>query len=238
MILTTTNNIENFKIVDYLGIVTGSAYDSSYSSNGKKMSFKDMFSMSKYREMYTLGLESIKEKCLKKTTNYHHGNLPVWNAVVQFFSAAIGLAGGLSIGKEGPAVHLGATLGGYLAEKAKLPQYGVETLLACGVAGAISAIFQTPLAGVLFAFEVIFLEYRQRYVLPVLLSSVIATLVSHFFIGPLDIFSVESISSVLLSIDLFFACSVLVIFIVLLSALFLHTQLHALVHHLPRRIQQ
>ncbi|RBP81940.1 chloride channel protein [Marinomonas rhizomae] len=156
--------------------------------------------------------------------NYHHGNLPVWNAVVQFFSAAIGLAGGLSIGKEGPAVHLGATLGGYLAEKAKLPQYGVETLLACGVAGAISAIFQTPLAGVLFAFEVIFLEYRQRYVLPVLLSSVIATLVSHFFIGPLDIFSVESISSVLLSIDLFFACSVLVIFIVLLSALFLHTQ--------------
>ena len=43
MILTTTNNIENFKIVDYLGIVTGTAYDSSYSSNGKKMSFTDMF---------------------------------------------------------------------------------------------------------------------------------------------------------------------------------------------------
>jgi H+/Cl- antiporter ClcA len=156
--------------------------------------------------------------------NYHHGNLPVWNAVVQFFSAAIGLAGGLSIGKEGPAVHLGATLGGYLAGKAKLPQYGVETLLACGVAGAISAVFQTPLAGVLFAFEVIFLEYRQRYVLPVLLSSVIATLVSHYVIGPLDIFSVESISSVLLSTDLFVACFVLVVFIVLLSALFLHTQ--------------
>lgn len=156
--------------------------------------------------------------------NYHHGNLPVWNAVVQFFSAAIALAGGLSIGKEGPAVHLGATLGGYLAEKAKLPQYGVETLLACGVAGAISAIFQTPLAGVLFAFEVIFLEYRQRYVLPVLLSSVIATLVSHFFIGPLDVFSIESIAVVALSSDLFIACFALVIFIVLLSALFLHTQ--------------
>ncbi|WP_288955512.1 heavy metal-binding domain-containing protein [uncultured Polaribacter sp.] len=65
MILTTTNNIENFKIVDYLGIVTGTAYDSSYSSNGKKMSFKDMFSMSKYREMYTLGLEAIKEKAFQ-----------------------------------------------------------------------------------------------------------------------------------------------------------------------------
>ncbi|WP_235963562.1 chloride channel protein [Marinomonas colpomeniae] len=156
--------------------------------------------------------------------NYYNGNLPIWNAVVQFFTAAIGLIGGLSIGKEGPAVHLGATLGGYLARKAKLPQYGVEVLLACGVAGSISAIFQTPLAGVLFAFEVIFLEYRQRYVLPVLLSSVIATLVSHYLIGPLHIFSIDSISSVVLSLDLFLACFALVVFIVLLSALFLHTQ--------------
>ncbi|MDE8602101.1 chloride channel protein [Marinomonas sp. RSW2] len=156
--------------------------------------------------------------------NYHNGNLPLWNGVVQFFTAAIGLIGGLSIGKEGPAVHLGATLGSYLAEKAKLPQYGVETLLACGVAGAISAIFQTPLAGVLFAFEVIFLEYRQRYVLPVLLSSVVATLVSHYLIGPLDIFSIGDLSLVVLSKDLFFACFALVVLIVLLSALFLHMQ--------------
>lgn len=65
MILTTTNNIENFKIIDYLGIVTGSAYDSSYTANGNKMSFKDMFSMTKYREMYTLGLEGIKEKAFQ-----------------------------------------------------------------------------------------------------------------------------------------------------------------------------
>lgn len=65
MILTTTHNIEGFKIVDYLGIVTGSAYDSSYTSNGQKMSFKDMFSMSKYKEMYTLGLENVKEKAFQ-----------------------------------------------------------------------------------------------------------------------------------------------------------------------------
>lgn len=65
MILTTTNNIENFKIVDYLGIVTGTAYDSSYSSKGKKMSFKDMFSMSKYYDSYAAGLEMIKEKAFQ-----------------------------------------------------------------------------------------------------------------------------------------------------------------------------
>jgi len=65
MILTTTNNIENFKIIDYLGIVTGTAYDSSHTNNGKKMSFKDMFSMSKYYEKYSLALESIKEKAFQ-----------------------------------------------------------------------------------------------------------------------------------------------------------------------------
>ena len=171
------------------------------------------------KRLHKVGVPYVVERL-----NYYHGHLPVWNAVVQFFTAAVGLIGGLSIGKEGPAVHLGATLGSYLARKAKLPQYGVEALLACGVAGAISAIFQTPLAGVLFAFEVIFLEYRQRYVLPVLLSSVVATLVSHYFIGPLHIFSIDSISSVVLSLDMFLACFVLVVFIVLLSVLFLHTQ--------------
>ena len=65
MILTTTNSIESFKIVDYLGIVTGSAYNSSYSSKGNKMSFRDMFSMSKHYETYAEGLESIKEKAFK-----------------------------------------------------------------------------------------------------------------------------------------------------------------------------
>lgn len=171
------------------------------------------------KKLHKVGVLYVVERL-----NHYNGNLPVWNAIVQFFTAVIGLAGGLSIGKEGPAVHLGATLGSYLAGKAKLPQYGVETLLACGIAGSISAIFQTPLAGVLFAFEVIFLEYRQRYVLPVLLSSVIATLVSHYLIGPLHIFSIDSISSVVFSLDMFFACFVLVVFIVLLSVLFLHIQ--------------
>ena len=65
MILTTTNNIENFKIADYLGIVTGTAYDSSYTTNGTKMSFKDMFSMTKYMKNYSLALGSIKKKPFK-----------------------------------------------------------------------------------------------------------------------------------------------------------------------------
>ncbi|BFM51085.1 hypothetical protein THO17_32480 [Marinomonas sp. THO17] len=155
---------------------------------------------------------------------YHGGNLPIWNGIVQFFTAAIGLAGGLSIGKEGPAVHLGATLASVIAVRAKLSQYGIETLLACGVAGAISALFQTPLAGVLFAFEVILLEYRQRYVLPVLLSSIMATLISHYLIGPISLFTVQSFTHIMISPSLFAACLLLAAMIVSLTSVFFHVQ--------------
>lgn len=65
MILTTTNTIEDKKIVDYLGIVTGSAYNSSYYYEGNKMSLKDMFKRSKYYKAYSEGLESIKKEAFK-----------------------------------------------------------------------------------------------------------------------------------------------------------------------------
>lgn len=66
MILTTTNSIEGFRIVEYKGIVTGISYNSSYSYKGTKMSFKDMFSMKKYYEAYEEGLQSIKEEAFQK----------------------------------------------------------------------------------------------------------------------------------------------------------------------------
>jgi uncharacterized protein YbjQ (UPF0145 family) len=65
MILTTTPNIEGFKIVDYIGIVTGTAYNTTYSHKGSKMSFKDMFNTSKYYENYAAGLESLKENAFQ-----------------------------------------------------------------------------------------------------------------------------------------------------------------------------
>lgn len=66
MILTTTNSVEGHRIVEYKGIVTGISYNSSYSYKGNKMSFKDMFKMSKYYEAYAEGLEIIKEEAFKK----------------------------------------------------------------------------------------------------------------------------------------------------------------------------
>lgn len=66
MILTTTNSVEGFRIIDYKGIVTGTSYNSSYKFKGTEMSFKDMFSMKKYHEAYEKGIQNIKEEAFQK----------------------------------------------------------------------------------------------------------------------------------------------------------------------------
>ena len=66
MVLTTTNSIEGFRIVEYKGIVTGISYNSSYSYKGTKMSFKDMFNTKKYYEAYEEGLQNVKEEAFQK----------------------------------------------------------------------------------------------------------------------------------------------------------------------------
>ena len=156
--------------------------------------------------------------------NYHKGNLPMMNAVVQFITAGIGLMGGLSIGKEGPAVHVGATFGSRMAMRLGLSQNHVEVLVACGIAGAISAAFQTPLAGVLFALEVIFLEYQIAIILPVILSAVFSMAVSHVLLGPITLFSFDRIAVLVLNSETIIALLLLSLTIALLAGVFYRTQ--------------
>ncbi len=156
--------------------------------------------------------------------NNHQANLPILNAVVQFITASVCLVGGLSVGKEGPAVHIGATFGSFLARITKLPMIHVETLIACGIASAVSAGFQTPLAGVLFALEVILLEYRLHYILPVVLSSVVASIVSKCLLGDLDVFSFTNVALPEFSLNVYLTCLILALAIVVLTVSFFRIQ--------------
>lgn len=108
---------------------------------------------------------------LDRLHNYQ-GNMPMMNWVVQFVGGAISIISGQSVGREGPAVHLGAGAASRMARLLRLPNNSRHTLLACGVAAAISASFDTPLAGVIFAMEVILMEYSIIGFVPVILSSV------------------------------------------------------------------
>lgn len=123
---------------------------------------------------------------------YHQGNLPVRNAVVQFIGASIALLSGHSVGREGPSVHLGATGGSALGRMLRVPNNSIRILVGCGVAAAISAAFNTPLAGVIFAMEVVLLDYSVIGFTPVIIAAVSATSLSRIVFGDATAFVIPA----------------------------------------------
>lgn len=103
-----------------------------------------------------------------------------------FFSAiisAISLGFGASTGREGPVVHLGATISACFSNWLNLSGKPERTLLACGVASAVSASFNAPIAGVLFAHEVILGHYAATAFVPIAIASVAGTVLSRIYFG-------------------------------------------------------
>jgi CIC family chloride channel protein len=126
----------------------------------------------------------------------HYGQLPLRNALVQLLGGAIALATGQSGGREGPGVHLGAAINSTIASRLNLPNNSQRILIACGTAGGIAAAFNTPLAGVIFAMEVIVAEYTVIGFTPVILAAVSATTVHHALDQGASIFAVPPVQMV------------------------------------------
>lgn len=119
---------------------------------------------------------------LDRLHNYQ-GQLPRVNWLWQISAATICMLSGQSVGREGPAVHMGAGAASQIAQWLRLPHNSMPTIIACGVAAAISASFDTPMAGVIFAMEVIVLEYSIVGFVPVILASVMGTVISRALLG-------------------------------------------------------
>ena len=114
---------------------------------------------------------------------YHQGYLPLKQAAVQFVGAVIGLCSGQSVGREGVAAHMGAATASWLSRSLELPNNSVRTLVGCGTAAGIAASFGTPLGGVIFAMEVVMMEYTIVGFAPIILSAISATAVTHVWMG-------------------------------------------------------
>ncbi len=115
--------------------------------------------------------------------NYHQGYISVRSLVIQFVAGVITLISGQSAGREGPAVHLGAASSSLLGQVMGLPNNSIRLLVGCGTAAAISASFNTPIAGVIFAMEVVMMEYSLAGFTPVILASVTAALITQAVLG-------------------------------------------------------
>ncbi len=124
----------------------------------------------------------------------HQGHLPARNLLTQFFAGTIALVSGQSGGREGPAIHLGAAGSSLLGQSLGLPNNSIRVLVGCGVAAAISASFNTPVAGVIFSMEVIIMEYTIAGFIPVILSAVVAALILQLFYGSVPAFDVPQVS--------------------------------------------
>ncbi|MDX1711915.1 MAG: chloride channel protein, partial [Rhodovibrionaceae bacterium] len=96
-------------------------------------------------------------------------------------AASIGV--GASVGREGPVVHLGASVGAWLAQRLHLGRRLSRTLLGCGVAAAVAASFNAPIAGVFFSLEVVVGHYALSAFAPIVIASVTGTIISRMHYG-------------------------------------------------------
>lgn len=104
----------------------------------------------------------------------------MWTSLVAS-SVTIGFGG--SVGAEAPIVYTGAAIGSNLGRYMGLSYKNITILLGCGAAGAVAGIFKAPLAGVLFTLEILLFNISMSSILPLLISTVSATVVSYIFLG-------------------------------------------------------
>lgn len=104
-------------------------------------------------------------------------------ALVKLIAAALTIGSGGSAGREGPIVHIGSALGSSIAQWLRLPDRMVILGAACGAAGGIAATFNAPMAGVMFALEVIVRRFTAHNFGLVVISSASATMTMRWWSG-------------------------------------------------------
>jgi len=110
--------------------------------------------------------------------------------LVKAVASAITIGSGGSVGREGPIIQIGSSIGSTIGYALHMPPRIMRTLVACGAAGGIAAAFNAPIAGALFAVEIILGDFGFIQLAPIVTSSVIATVVARSVEGNFAAFRV------------------------------------------------
>jgi CIC family chloride channel protein len=105
-------------------------------------------------------------------------------------ASAISIGSGGSVGREGPIVQIGSAVASWFGQLLRVPPRQLRTMVGCGSAAGIAATFNAPIAGALFAVEIIIGDFAVAQFSPIVISSVVATVVSRLFLGNQPAFAV------------------------------------------------
>lgn len=112
--------------------------------------------------------------------------------VIKSLASAISIAVGGSVGREGPIVQIGSAIGSSVGQVFKLSANRMRILVGCGAAAGIAATFNAPVAGMMFAMEIVLGDFAIATFSPIVLSAVMATAISRFYLGDFPAFVVPA----------------------------------------------
>ena len=116
--------------------------------------------------------------------------------LAKLLASGVCIASGGSVGREGPIVQIGSAIGSSIGQWLRIGERRLRTLVGCGAAAGIAATFNAPVAGALFSVEIILGDFGVTQFSPIVISSVVATVVSRHFLGDFPAFEVPQYSLV------------------------------------------
>ncbi len=123
-----------------------------------------------------------------------HGRIRPRVVAAKALASSVCIASGGSVGREGPIVQIGSAIGSTIGQWLHVSPRRLRTLVGCGAAAGVAATFNAPVAGALFAVEVILGDFGVPQFSPIVIASVIATVVSRHYLGDLPAFEIPQYS--------------------------------------------
>ena len=114
---------------------------------------------------------------------YSEGRIRPMVAAIKSLASSLSIGSGAAVGREGPIIQIGASLGSTIGQIIPLAAWQRITLVAAGAGSGIAATFNTPIGGVMFAVELMMPEVSVRTFLPVALATGTATFIARLFVG-------------------------------------------------------
>lgn len=151
------------------------------------------------------GLASVIKSVAQK-----EGRIPTGNWIHKTVTSVVSIGTGGGGGREAPIAQVGASIGSTIAQMLRFSPGRTRTLIGCGAAAGLSAVFNAPIGGVMFAVEVILGDFSVKTFSPIVIAAVVGTVLSRSHLGNYPTFTVPAYSLVSnTELALYFALGVL-----------------------------